>query len=117
MRGSGALRFLTVFPYRGALSINTPRGQTCLPAIGIPLLEIADLALRLVAFYAIAFLNPAEKLVALAFRGRQVIVRQLAPLLLDLAFELLPIPARLIGIHRALLVPVTRSWSRYKQQA
>jgi hypothetical protein len=60
-----------------------------------------DLALGLVALVAIALLDFPDQLVSLACQQIQVIVGELAPLLLRPPLELLPIPFNLIPIHVA----------------
>jgi hypothetical protein len=45
----------------------------------------------------------ALKLFTVAVDGRQVIVGQLAPLLFNFAFELLPIPFHTIPVHECFL--------------
>src|ERR1043165_9448935 len=63
-----------------------------------------DLLLRLVLGDAVALLDAADELVLLAVDDGDVVLGQLAPLLLDLAGELLPIAFDTIPIHLALLV-------------
>src|SRR5712691_2636638 len=62
-----------------------------------------DLTLRLVLGDAIAFLDAADELVLLAADDGQVVFRQLAPLLLHLAGQLLPVAFDAIPIHDSLL--------------
>jgi hypothetical protein len=50
-----------------------------------------DFLLRLVLSIAIALLQAPRKFLALAFYNLKVVVGELAPLLLDLALELLPV--------------------------
>src|SRR3954451_5306237 len=65
-----------------------------------------DLALRLVLGKAVAFLDAANELVLLAVDDGDVVLGQLAPLLLDLAGELLPVAFNAIPIHLSLLTMV-----------
>src|SRR5215213_7807460 len=58
-----------------------------------------DLLLRLVLGNAVALLDAADELVLLAVDDGDVVLGQLAPLLLDLAGELLPIAFNAIPIH------------------
>src|SRR5688500_7175578 len=60
-----------------------------------------DLALCLVLGDAVALLDAANQLVLLAVDDRNVVLGQLAPLLLDLAGELLPVAFNAIPIHLA----------------
>src|SRR5260370_40879438 len=62
-----------------------------------------DLTLRLVLGNAVAFLDAADELVLLAADDGQVVLGQLAPLLLHLAGQLLPIAFDAIPIHDSLL--------------
>src|SRR5437763_7857496 len=63
--------------------------------------ELVQLLLGPFLLVAVALLELAGQLVALAVDGRQVAVGQLAPLLLDLARELLPVARDLIPVHRS----------------
>src|SRR5262245_22148759 len=62
-----------------------------------------DLALGIVLGNAVALLKPARKLGALALDHIEVVVGELAPLLLNLAFELFPVAFDAIPIHGFLL--------------
>src|SRR5216683_4612862 len=62
-----------------------------------------DLTLRLVLGNAVAFLDAADELVLLAADDGQIVFGQLAPLLLHLAGQLLPIAFDAIPIHVSLL--------------
>src|SRR5258707_14026145 len=62
-----------------------------------------DLTLRRVLGDAVAFLDTADELVLLAADDGQVVLGQLAPLLLHLAGQLLPIAFDAIPIHDSLL--------------
>ena len=69
------------------------------------LLELAapfvDLALGFLFGDAIAFLNFPSQNFLIALRLLQVVTRELSSLLLDLAFELLPVTDYLIPIHES----------------
>src|SRR5260370_21271324 len=65
-------------------------------------LELGDLLLRLVLGDAVALLDPAHELIAPAFDDRPVVVGQLAPFLLGLAGELLPVTLDPIPVHPRL---------------
>jgi hypothetical protein len=67
-----------------------------------------DLALGLVPRHAVALLKPAAELHALTLDDVEIVVGELAPLLLSLAFELFPIAFNSIPIHRVspVLFPV-----------
>src|SRR5258705_4721273 len=58
-----------------------------------------DVPLRLVLGIAVALLQPAGELGALAFDHVEVVIGELAPLLLRPAFELFPIALHTIPIH------------------
>src|SRR5688572_3401775 len=66
-------------------------------------LPVLDLAIRLVLRAAVALLDLADELVALAVDDRNVIIGELAPALLDLTLELLPVAFNAIPIHAVLL--------------
>src|SRR5262245_65209569 len=59
-----------------------------------------DLAIGFVLRHAVALLKPAAELRALTLDDVEVVAGELAPLLLNLAFELLPIAFDTIPIHR-----------------
>ena len=63
-------------------------------------LELAQLTSRFLAGNSVTFLDLTNELVALAFNNLLVIVGQMAPLLLGLSDELLPVSLHLVGIHR-----------------
>src|SRR5262249_60091489 len=67
-----------------------------------------DLALGLVLRHAVALLKPAAELRALTLDDVEIVVGQLAPLLLNLAFELFPIAFNSIPIHRVTPVLFSR---------
>src|SRR5436190_15825511 len=62
-----------------------------------------DLLLRLVLGDAIALLDAADELVLLAVDDGKIVLGQLAPLLLDLAGDLLPVAFNAIPVHLSLL--------------
>src|SRR5262249_17137339 len=83
-----------------------------------------DLALALLLRHAVALLKPAAQLHALALDDVEVVAGELAPLLLNPAFELLPIAFDTIPIHRFApclslfaFVPVAEMSSRRTQRA
>ena len=61
--------------------------------------EFVEFLLRLFLFVAISFLDAADQLISLSSDHGQLVVGQLAPLLLDLAGQLLPIAFDLIPVH------------------
>src|SRR5262245_35051023 len=63
-----------------------------------------DLALGIVLGNAVALLKPARKLGALALDHIEVVVGELAPLLLNLALELFPVAFHAVPIHGFLLL-------------
>src|SRR5215813_6354677 len=62
-----------------------------------------DLALGLVLGDAVALLDAPDELVLLAVDDGDVVLGKLAPLFLDLAGHLLPVPFNTIPVHMALL--------------
>ena len=62
-------------------------------------LEVRYLTLCFFASNPISLLNCANKLIALSFDHLPIVVGQLAPLLLGLADELLPVSLHLVCIH------------------
>jgi hypothetical protein len=68
---------------------NTFRAGSFLPAL--PAVPVVDFLLRLVLTVAVALLQTALKLFPLTVDDVKVVVSELAPLLLDLAFDLLPV--------------------------
>src|SRR5690606_14897333 len=77
--------------------------------VGVPPRPLVDLALGGVAGQPVTLLHLADQLVAVAFQGRHVVVGQLAPLLLDLALELVPVAADGVPVHVCLLPCVRTS--------
>src|SRR5262245_3951280 len=69
-----------------------------------------DCALGLVPGVAVALLQAAGEFLAPALNNVQVIVGELAPLLLGLAFELLPVSFDAIPIHLDLHIFVRWEW-------
>jgi hypothetical protein len=75
----------------------------------MPLFELLgppiDFALGRILGVAVPLLKQTEQFVPLAFDGLKIVVRQLAPLRPDLAFELLPVSFDFIPVHDPLLFP------------
>ena len=69
--------------------------------VRVAALESVDLALGLVLGDTVALLDASKQLVALAGDHVQVVVGELAPLLLDLALDLLPISFDTVFVHGA----------------
>src|SRR5271168_4387090 len=61
---------------------------------------IVDVLARPVLCQAVTFVNFAFELIALAIDLGKIVVGELAPLLLDLSFSLLPISFHAVPIHR-----------------
>src|SRR6266567_1362150 len=83
-------------------SRSTGSGQISQPAI--------DLPLGFVAPNAVTLLDPADELGAFALDQIEIIVGELAPLLLHFAFYLLPVSFHAIPVHRRLLLG-RRGWT------
>src|SRR5690554_4842158 len=64
--------------------------------------EFIDLSVSLILPDAVALLNFTLELLALAIDGLQVIIGQLAPMLLNISTKLLPISLDTIPIHGSL---------------
>src|SRR5882724_1438080 len=79
--------------------------RSALVHIDVLLVETLQFVLRLLARVSVALTDDPGELVELALRHGQVIVGKLAPLLLHLATELLPLPGNDISIHPGLLSP------------
>lgn len=60
---------------------------------------VFDLSLGLIAGDAVAFLDLADQLIAFARNNVQMVVGQLAPLLLDLAFGLFPVSFNAVPVR------------------
>ena len=110
--------------HRGALGVNQRRLAHCRPPdsffhrdlrsilesrfhlLGeIRSMEFIPLLRPTIHFFfpiAVSFLDDAEKFNIVAFRLHKIVVRQLAPSLLDLAFELLPATLELFLVHKNL---------------
>jgi hypothetical protein len=73
---------------------------------GIVFLPIAQLLFSLVFRDALAFLNLAQQLVFFAIDHIQIIIRELAPLLFDLAFDLGPIAFNDVFVHGDVLLRI-----------
>src|SRR5712691_231377 len=87
-------------------SRSTGSGQISQPAV--------DLPLGFVALNAVTLLDPADELGAFALDQIEIIVGELAPLLLHFAFYLLPVSFHAIPVHRRLLLG-RRDWTlRYR---
>ncbi len=69
----------------------------------VPLFEALDFALGIVASLAVALLNGAYELVAAALDPVEVVIGQVAPLLLDLALDLVPLALEGRLVHAGLL--------------
>ena len=71
--------------------------------MGVAELEpLGQLAFGTFSLIPVALLDGPEKLVVAAFGLHQVIVSQLAPLGLDVAFQLLPLAGECIAVHHVL---------------
>ena len=66
-------------------------------------MPVAELLFSFVLRNSVALLDLAEQLLALAGNDVQVIVGQLAPLLLDFAFELHPVAFYFVVVHGVVL--------------
>ncbi len=75
------------------LPLQTAHKPSALFAEGI------DLLLGLVFCIAVALLQLARQFLALSFDDVDVIVGQLAPLLLHFAFDLFPVPLHSVPVH------------------
>jgi hypothetical protein len=72
---------------------------------GVSAVKVTDLLLGFFMADAMALLDLAQQLLTLAGDLVKIIVRQLAPLLLDFAFELHPVAFYAITVHGVLLTP------------
>src|SRR5690606_23371010 len=61
--------------------------------------EVVQPALALLPAVAVALLDAAHELVVVAFGRREIVIRELAPLFLDVAFELLPVALQYVSVH------------------
>jgi len=71
----------------------------------VALVPVLGPALYFFLFLAVAFLNDAEEFIVVALRFEQIVVCKLAPLLFDLAFELLPTSFELLFVHENASLP------------
>src|SRR5260221_3931251 len=76
-----------------------------------------DLTLRLVLGDAIALLNATDELILLAVDDREIVFGQLAPLLLHLAGQLLPIAFNTIPVHVLVLTRLGVRGQRHRRGA
>src|SRR5712691_3668976 len=74
-----------------------------------------DLALGFVLGNAVALLQAAGELGALALDHIEVIVGELSPLLPNLAFELLPVSFNAIPVHRSLLLLISKDGGKTRR--
>src|SRR5690606_17262081 len=81
---------------RGGCLPSRPRNMTLVQAAG----PVIDLALGLIPTLAVALLDASDQLVALAGDDFQIVIRQLAPPLADLAHHLFPVSLDAIPVHR-----------------
>src|ERR1700694_5226121 len=77
-------------------SRSSGSGQISQPAV--------DLPLGFIALNAVTLLDPADELGALALDQIEIVVGELAPLLLRFAFYLLPVSFHAVPVHRCLLL-------------
>jgi len=77
--------------------------SVCLELSGVLLGETLVLLFSLVSSVPVALLEQTEQLVGFALNLVEVIVRELAPLLLDLPLHLPPLPLQDVFIHQILL--------------
>src|SRR5437763_16103719 len=82
-------------PDRGSVPGPLRLGNVPQPAV--------DLPLGFVPLKTVALLDPADELGALALDQIEIVIGELAPLLLHLAFQLFPISFYAIPIHGSLL--------------
>src|ERR1700682_5541485 len=67
-----------------------------------------DLLVRLFSSDTITFLDLAGEVFAIALGNREIVISELAPLRLELAGELFPLPLVLVFFHENPRAPVTR---------
>src|SRR5260370_36078920 len=83
--------------------------------------EVVHFALRVVLFVAVVMAELTDELIPLSTDGLEVVVRQLAPLRLGLAFDLLPVCLHVVPVHlgllRAVVLPVVDRCSRHSWQS
>src|SRR5688572_32371811 len=102
-RRHGAPSFLAALKKTAAGMGSTRRPRHECARSGQPLEPIVDLIPGLILRVAIALLNLAFELIALAVDLGQIIIGEFAPLLLDLAGELFPVTLDAIPIHENIL--------------
>src|SRR5204862_204609 len=66
---------------------------------GLAIVPVVDVPADLILLMPVALLDPAFELIAPTVDHVEIIVGQLAPLLLDLAFDLLPVPFDSVPVH------------------
>ena len=67
-----------------------------------------DLLVRLIPSDTVTFLDLAGEVFAIALGNREIVISELAPLRLELAGELFPLPLDLVFVHENLRAPVNR---------
>src|SRR5689334_12477679 len=87
----------TPAPARGAGFVSAGMDG---PLPGLPPIPVVDFLLRLILGVTVALLQAAFELILLAVDDIEVVVGELAPLLLHLALDLLPVSFNAIPIHR-----------------
>src|SRR3954452_12248189 len=83
-------------PATSSLRLERSMGSRLHPLVGFP---VVHLALGLVLRDAVTLLDPAYELVALAPHLIELVVRDLAPLLLHLALQLFPVAFDAFPVH------------------
>src|SRR3569833_3720034 len=86
-----------------AVASETADGRSMEPVVLGLVLPFLDLLLGVIAGHAIAFLDLSGPLLATALDGIEIVVGELAPLFLELAFHLLPVAFDNVPIHGSLL--------------
>src|SRR5829696_473837 len=85
-----------------------PDRSVTLSSMSLPFLAsvpVVDVTPDLVLLIPVTLLDLAFELVAAAVDHVQVVIGELAPLLFDVALELLPVPFNPVPIHHRLLTP------------
>src|SRR5580658_953152 len=93
----------------GRLDSARRTARTSIPVVAAA--ELLDLAFRFVACQAVTLLDLAGQLFTVALQLLQVVISQLAPLFLDLAFDLVPCTGYTIIVHKAHSLLVRRNES------
>jgi hypothetical protein len=88
---------------QGVRAIRSAPSSVFETEVGVALLPVGQLLFGSVAGQALAFLQLAQELLALAGDDVQIVVGELAPLLTDLAGELLPVALDAVFIHGLVL--------------